>query len=257
MQAAAELDGVEIAFGRGEARTQALRGVNLRVDAGELLMVVGPSGCGKTTLVSVLAGLLRPDSGRVRILGADLARLGSGEQADFRATHLGFVFQSFNLIPALSILDNVAIPARLAGVADPVGAARRMLERVGLGDRLAARPMQLSGGQQQRVAIARAVVHSPRLVVADEPSSALDHENGHAAMVLLRTLVADGQRALVVVTHDPRVEHFADRIATMEDGHIVRYVRRRIDDAVLEQLPTPSTPASDAEALAELAQSTP
>ncbi len=215
--------GVTKAFGSGATAVQALRGIDLTVPSGELLMLVGPSGCGKTTLISVLAGILNQDLGEVRVLGEDLKALGNDGRTRFRGLHLGFVFQAFNLLPALTAQENAAIPLLILGRPrrQALAKAAELLERVGLGQRLTARPNQLSGGQQQRVAIARALVHEPQLVVCDEPTSALDHETGQTVMGMLKDVALHDGRALVVVTHDSRIFPFADRIATMDDGRIV------------------------------------
>ncbi len=215
--------GVTKTFGTGDARVQALRGVDLDVRQGELLMLVGPSGCGKTTLISVMAGILDADGGEVTALGADLRALSSGALTRWRGPRIGFVFQAFNLVPTLSLAENVAIPLLLRGVprATALAKAGELLDIMGLGARRAAAPLDLSGGQQQRVAIARALVHDPKLVVCDEPTSSLDAETGRGVMELLRSRAARADRALVVVTHDSRVFHYADRIARMEDGRIV------------------------------------
>ncbi|MBL8842911.1 MAG: ABC transporter ATP-binding protein [Planctomycetes bacterium] len=219
---AVRLRGVTKAFGAGDARVAVLRGADLDVRRGELLMLVGPSGCGKTTLISVLAGTLRPDAGEVQVLGNDLQALDERARVRFRADHVGFVFQAFNLIPTLTVAENVAVPLQIRGErpAAAVARATQMLERVGLGARAAAMPAQLSGGQQQRVAIARALVHRPKLVVCDEPTSALDHENGQRVMELLHSLAGEEGSTLVLVTHDSRIFHHADRIARMDDGRI-------------------------------------
>ena len=254
MTLAASLHNVTKTFGQGEAAVQALRGVGLDVPSGALLMVIGPSGCGKTTLVSVLAAILRPDAGNVEILGERPFALSPLALADFRARHLGFVFQSFNLIPGLSAIENVELPALLIGMSRRQARERaaETLERVGLGDRLDSYPTTLSGGQQQRVAIARAIVHEPSLVICDEPTSALDQTAGRRVMVLLRQLAAERGRTLIVVTHDQRAYGFADRIATMVDGHVMRIVRRRIG-AGFDEAEADETPAlSDAEQLAAL-----
>ena len=209
-------------YGAGEAKVTALRGVDLDVRRGELLMLVGPSGCGKTTLISVIAAILDHDGGDVRVLDRDLRTLGTGERARFRGETIGFVFQAYNLLPALTAAENAAVPLLIKGVprVRALARAREVLDAVGLGARMNALPAQLSGGQQQRVAIARALVHEPRLIVCDEPTSALDHETGQTVMELLRHVAQSPERALVVVTHDARIFGFADRIARMDDGRI-------------------------------------
>ena len=210
-------------YGEGESRVTALRGVDLDVRLGELLMLVGPSGCGKTTLISVIAAILDHDGGDVRVLDRDVRTMTARERARFRGETIGFVFQAYNLLPALTAAENAAIPLLIAGVprTRAVARARELLDSVGLGARANALPAQLSGGQQQRVAIARALVHEPRLIVCDEPTSALDHESGQTVMELLRRVAQSPDRALVVVTHDARIFDFADRIARMDDGRIV------------------------------------
>jgi putative ABC transport system ATP-binding protein len=215
--------GVTKSYGAAEARVVALRGVDLEVRRGELLMVVGPSGCGKTTLISIIAAMLDPDSGSCEVLGRDVPRMAWGERARFRGGSIGFVFQLFNLLPALDAVDNVAVPLLINGFTRKraEARAREALEAVGLGARLDALPGQLSGGQQQRVAIARALVHDPKLIVCDEPTSALDHETGYSMMEVLRSTAKSPDRALIVATHDPRIFDFADRIARMDDGKIV------------------------------------
>ena len=222
-EAAIRCRGVVRTFGEGDARVAALRGVDLDVARGELLMLVGPSGCGKTTLVSILAGILDADSGRCEVLGQDLAQLDETQRARFRSQYLGFVFQAFNLLPALTMLENVSIPCLLRGFRrnEAEAMAAKAIESVGLGDRLQALPSRLSGGQQQRVAIARALVHDPRLIICDEPTSNLDYQAGQDMMELLGNVARSPDRTLVLVTHDERIFHFADRIARMEDGRIV------------------------------------
>jgi putative ABC transport system ATP-binding protein len=215
--------GITKTYGTGAASVAALRGVDLEVRAGELLMIVGPSGCGKTTLISIIAAILDPDSGSCEVLGHDVHRMPAVERARFRGMSIGFVFQLFNLLPALDAVENVAVPLLINGIARRRAQeqAKAVLAAVGLGARLGEVPGQLSGGQQQRVAIARAVVHDPKLIVCDEPTSALDHETGRAMMELLRGVAKSPDRALIVVTHDPRIFDFADRIARMDDGKIV------------------------------------
>jgi len=219
---AVRVRGVTKDFGAAGALTRALRGVDLDVPYGELLMLVGPSGCGKTTLVSIIAGTLEPGAGDVTVLGHDLARMNNGRKVRFRRENVGFIFQSFNLLPALTAAENAAVPLLIAGWRRPhaVEAAAEVLTELGLGDRLSNLPSELSGGQQQRVAIARALVHAPRLLVCDEPTSALDAENGRITMELIERVAVQPDRAVIVVTHDPRIYSFADRIASMEDGQI-------------------------------------
>jgi putative ABC transport system ATP-binding protein len=185
-------------------------------------MLVGPSGCGKTTFISIVTGLLEPDEGRCHVLGQDLQELDETAKERLRGQSVGFVFQAFNLLPALSALDNVSVPLLINGMPRDAARAqaRELLDVVGLSSRAEALPGQLSGGQQQRVAIARALVHDPRLIVCDEPTSSLDHHSGQEMMALLRDVAQGRERTLIVVTHDDRILGFADRIAHMDDGRI-------------------------------------
>ncbi len=210
-------------FGAGEDQARVLRGVDLDVPYGGMLMLAGPSGCGKTTLLSVMAGLLNADSGSVIVLGESTSRMPAGEAVRFRRRNIGFVFQQYNLLPALTAAENAAVPLLAAGVArkKAVAAAAELLGYLGLRERLDAFPAQLSGGQQQRVALARALVHDPRLVVCDEPTSALDHDAGNSVMELLTSVAVRPGRAVLVVTHDHRLFRFADRVAQMDDGQIL------------------------------------
>ncbi len=218
--AAVRLSGVVKTYGKGDMRVTALRGADLEVRTGELLMLVGPSGCGKTTLISVAAGILDPDQGQVRVFGEDIVAMPDRRRVRYRGDNIGFVFQSFNLIPTLTAAENVAVPLLIRGASrrDALRRAMVVLEEVGLGNRGRSLPSQLSGGQQQRVAIARSFVHEPRLIVCDEPTSALDHETGHHVLQLLREIALRGGRSLIIVTHDSRIFEFADRIARMDDG---------------------------------------
>ncbi len=211
-------------YGQGTGKIVALRGIDLEVKSGELMMLAGPSGCGKTTLISVIASILDQDSGECKVYGHELNELSKEEKIVFRARNIGFVFQAFNLFPTLTAAENVSIPLIIGGM-DHTSATQKgaeLLEQMGLGDRTASFPMELSGGQQQRVAIARALIHNPRLIVCDEPTSALDSETGHKIMELMKHIAVDKTRALIVVTHDSRIFCFADRIAKMEDGRITK-----------------------------------
>jgi putative ABC transport system ATP-binding protein len=216
--------GVTKEFGVGDARVVALRGVDLTVQAGELTLLVGPSGCGKTTLLSIIAGLLNPSQGEVAVLGEELSRLRGRALVEFRARNIGFVFQQYNLLPALTATENAAVPLILAGSSRPraFADARAGLAAVGLANRADAFPAQLSSGQQQRVAIARALITAPRLLVCDEPTAALDARAGHTVMELIKNVAVQPGRAVIVVTHDSRVYEFGDRIVEMSDGRIER-----------------------------------
>jgi putative ABC transport system ATP-binding protein len=221
---AVRIRGVVKHFGAGEQRVTALGGVDWDVYPGELSLLVGPSGCGKTTLLSVIAGILDCDEGSISIFGSDLTAMPDGRRTRFRSRSIGFVFQQYNLLPALSAAENVAVPLVIAGWPrrKAVERAGEVLDALGMGKKLQSLPAQLSGGQQQRVAIARALVHEPSLIVCDEPTAALDHETGEKVMDLLREAAVRPDRAVIVVTHDNRIFHFGDRIAYMDDGHIVR-----------------------------------
>ncbi len=214
--------GVTKEFGDGEAKVLALRGVDLDVYPGQMTLLVGPSGCGKTTLISIIAGLLDPTDGQLEVLGRDLRGLRGTRLVEFRGQHIGFVFQQYNLLPALTAAENAAVPLIIAGVRrkEAVARATEVLKQVGLADKIKSLPAQLSGGQQQRVAIARALVHEPRLLVCDEPTAALDGHSGQTIMELLRRVAVQPGRAVIVVTHDNRVFGFGDRIVSMSDGHI-------------------------------------
>jgi putative ABC transport system ATP-binding protein len=219
---AVECDGLTKDFGHGEATVHALRGVETRIYRGGMTLIVGPSGCGKTTLLSVIVGLLSPTTGKVTVLGQDLTRLADRDQCDFRARHVGFVFQQYNLIPALTAAENAAIPLVILGkdFGKAVDLARPLLAAMGLEHRMNAYPRQLSVGEQQRVAIARALVNRPELLVCDEPTAALDADAGKRVMEFLRSAALDPDRAVIIVTHDDRVLGFGDRIIRMQDGRV-------------------------------------
>jgi putative ABC transport system ATP-binding protein len=201
---------------------RALRGVDLEVRFGEMMALVGPSGCGKTTLISILAGLLQRDEGELAVLGDDPSAMTSHDRTVWRGRNVGFIFQQFNLIPQVSILENVAVPLLLRRHPrrDALDRAAALLAEVGLKGREQSRPTKLSGGQQQRVAIARALVSNPRLLVCDEPTSALDGATGQKVMALIRQMASSPDRVVIVVTHDERIYHFADRIAHLDDGKV-------------------------------------
>lgn len=222
-QPAVRCRGLSKVFGTDENQVHALRGIDLDIAHGELMMLVGPSGCGKTTLISVIAGILDGSDGLCQVLGEDLRRMNPAVRTRWRGENIGFVFQAYNLIPTLTAAENVAIPllVRKHARSKALATAREMLNQVGLADRAHSLPAQLSGGQQQRVAIARALVHQPKLVVCDEPTSALDHQTGHQVMELLQKVSVHDNRSLVVVTHDARIFEFADRIAHIDDGYIM------------------------------------
>jgi putative ABC transport system ATP-binding protein len=215
---------VRKSFGQGDAAVEVLRGVDFAAIRGKLTFLVGPSGCGKTTLISVIAGLLDRTGGKVELFGQDVEALAPRERVLFRRRNLGFVYQQFNLLPALTAAENAAVPLLAAGLsrAQAVDQARELLVKLGLEHRLDALPEKLSGGQQQRVTLARALVHQPRLIICDEPTAALDHATGEAVMDLLAENAVHPDRAVIVVTHDNRVFHYADAIAHMDDGRIVK-----------------------------------
>lgn len=217
---AVRAEGVKKTFLAGQVRTEALRGLSLALTTRALTLLVGPSGSGKTTLLSVLGGLLRPDEGRVEVLGRDLWSLSPDEVDRFRLEHCGFIFQGFNLFGALTALEQVLLVLQHVGVrgAEARRRAREALEQVGLGAQEQLLPAQLSGGQKQRVAIARALVKRPTLLFADEPTSALDRENGQTVAALLKQAAHASDALVLCVTHDSRLLAHADRVLRCEDG---------------------------------------
>ncbi len=218
-----QVSGIVKSFGDGDNRITVLKGIDFSARDGEIMMMVGPSGCGKTTLLSIIAGTLRSDSGSVDLFGSKISSMSSAKVTRFRAQNIGFIFQSFNLIPTLNLAENVSVPLLIQGSRSGPAEkkAREVLEKVGLGDRWRSRPSQLSGGQQQRVAIARALVHEPKLIICDEPTAALDAKNGHMVMDLFKDVARVPGRCVIIVTHDNRIFSYADRIAQMDDGQIV------------------------------------
>ena len=226
---------IEKWFGAGDTRIQVLRGLDLEIPIGEMAMLVGPSGCGKTTLISVIAGLLDATCGTLEVLGTQPASMSSRQEIEFRRENLGFVFQQFNLLPALTAAENAAIPLFVAGWrrSEAIEKASDLLATLGLGYRTKSLPSQLSGGEQQRVAFARALVHEPRLVICDEPTSALDAKTGHRVMELLSEIAVRPDRAVIVVTHDSRIFQFAGTIAHMEDGLVTHVEKGQSAGAIL------------------------
>jgi putative ABC transport system ATP-binding protein len=215
------LDEVDLSLGQGAARVHVLKGISLAVEAGEALGLVGPSGSGKSTLLMVLAGLERPDSGRVVLDGTDLTRLSEDALARIRGRRIGIVFQSFHLVPTMTALENVALPLELAGLDGAFDRAAEELRTVGLGARLSHYPAQLSGGEQQRVAIARALAPDVAIVVADEPTGNLDEATGRTIADLIFALKRERGATLVLVTHDPSLAQRCDRVVQLGAGRIV------------------------------------
>lgn len=209
-------------FGEGEAKTMALREVNLETRFGEIVYIVGPSGSGKTTLLSVLSGILKPNSGKVAVEGVDIWSLSSDELADFRLGKIGFVFQDYHLFPRLNTAENVAIPLilRKKDWSESIVEAKRYLDIVGLKGRADLPPVKLSGGEQQRVAIARAMVGQPDILIMDEPTASLDGDTGQAILKFVHDNILNSERCIVVVTHDSRIYEYASRILKMEDGRL-------------------------------------
>jgi putative ABC transport system ATP-binding protein len=230
------LDDVVRVFGRGDGEVRALDGVNLSMAQGTFTAIMGPSGSGKSTLLQIAAGLDRPTQGRVRLGEQELGGLNERALARLRRERIGFVFQSFNLLGALTAEQNVALPARLAGTRLPRPVIRDVLRRVGLEDRRGHRPAQLSGGQQQRVAIARALVGRPSVVFADEPTGALDTRAGRAVLALLRETIDETGGTLVMVTHDPSAAAWADRVVFMADGRLAGELDAPSAEDVAERL---------------------
>ena len=226
---AIEATGLVKRFRTGRTFIEVLKGMNFDAAHGDLTMVMGPSGSGKSTLIAALSGLLKPDEGRVDILDVDdLWKTSSGRIDRFRLDHCGFIFQGFNLFPALTALQQVKIVLKYQGLSpdEQTRRARVALEEVGLGHRMNQRPSELSGGEKQRVAIARCLAKSPQLIFADEPTSALDGENGQVVIRLLRRAAVEHGAAVICVTHDPRLEAWADRVIKMEDGFILSDEKR-------------------------------
>ena len=223
MKAAIIVRDVTKTYVEGGASVPALRGVDLEVQSGEIVMLVGPSGSGKTTLLSIMGCILQASSGSIRIAGQEVGHLRENELPRVRLGHIGFVFQGFNLFPTLTAGENIELMLDLKGIRGPQARERayELLERVGLADKFDVVPANLSGGQKQRVAIARALAGDPEIILADEPTAALDSHTGRTIMEMMRDLAHERGRAVLIVTHDPRVLEFADRTIRIEDGMIV------------------------------------
>jgi putative ABC transport system ATP-binding protein len=212
--------GVDMVFQSGAQQFHALKDINLDIYRGDIQLLMGPSGSGKTTLLSILGGILTPTEGSIHLMGQDLTRMSRSQLARFRLKNIGFIFQEFNLFPALSAVENVKLALDMKGIKGRKAQleAMELLDQVGLADRASRMPRDLSGGQKQRVAIARALAGNPQIIMADEPTAALDSHSGHAVISLLRKLAKEGNRTVVMVTHDPRIIDVADRVTYLEDG---------------------------------------
>jgi len=223
MQNMIKLSNINKDFPVGNRDIRVLHEINAEIKLGELTMIVGPSGCGKTTLISILSGILSATTGEINLMGTELTRTSDTKKVLFRRENIGFIFQQYNLLPALTAAENAAMALSAAGVSEKqaLNRARTILEDIGMEGQTEKLPRQLSGGQQQRVAIARALVHNPRLIVCDEPTAALDAKTGQQVMEILRNVANDKNRAVLVVTHDNRIYRFADRILEMSDGRII------------------------------------
>jgi putative ABC transport system ATP-binding protein len=233
-----EATDIGMALGEGPGRVDALKGITLSLAGGELTLLMGPSGSGKTTLLSVLGCMLSPTSGNVRIRGRSTSGLSAEQLAQVRREHVGFVFQSYHLFPTLTAAENVRLALDVRGdhAREARAKADKALATVGLSHKANAFPRALSGGEQQRVAVARAIVGDASVILADEPTAALDSENGQAVMTVLAEIAKDPGRATFIVTHDPRIMPFADRILRIEDGRIVSDQRGGADVRILHAL---------------------
>ncbi|MBA3237974.1 MAG: ABC transporter ATP-binding protein [Parachlamydiaceae bacterium] len=231
MTVAIRCRGIKKTYGNDENKVEALKSTDLDINFGQLTLIVGPSGSGKTTLISIIATILTPDEGELILLDRQMNGLSGNEKALFRCKHIGFVFQSLFLIPSLSIVENVALPLIVAGMHEKLAIvkAMEMLEKVHLAHRANEPPTKLSKGQQQRVAIVRAMINDAEIIICDEPTSSLDHTSGFEIMEFLHTLAKNSTKAVVVVTHDPRIFSYADHIIPMSDGELT------MQEAVHEQ----------------------
>lgn len=245
MEPVIQVEKVTRRFGRGATEVVAVHDVSLAVLPSEVVLIMGPSGSGKTTLLSMLGGLLRPSDGRIQIGSDELTRLDESRLPDVRLRHIGFIFQDFNLLSALSCLDNVALVGQLNGLnrKDARQRATELLEQLGLGHRLNFLPEKLSGGEKQRVAIARALINKPDIILADEPTANLDSHHGHETMRLLRRIAKKEQRSVIIVSHDQRIKSIADRVLWLEDGTFKNEVEMATDPVCGMSVDKTSAPA--------------
>lgn len=232
-------------FGSGATEVVAVKGVSLAVAPGEVVLIMGPSGSGKTTLLSMIGGLLKPSAGRIQIGQDDLTRLDERRLPAVRLRRIGFIFQDFNLLSALSCLDNVALVGQLAGLSRKAARqrARQLLEQLGMGHRLNFLPEKLSGGEKQRMAIARALINEPDIILADEPTANLDSHHGHETMRLLRRIAKEENRSVIIVSHDQRIKAIADRVLWLEDGQFKDVVEMALDPVCGMSVDRESAPA--------------
>jgi putative ABC transport system ATP-binding protein len=244
---AAQARGVVKVYGHGDAAVRALDGADVDILAGQLTAVMGPSGSGKSTLMHALAGLDSIDSGRISLGGTDLAELSERQLTLLRRDRIGFVFQSFNLVPALTAAENIALPLTLAGRTPDAEWLRQLVTTLGLADRLGHRPSELSGGQQQRVAVARALVSRPEIVFADEPTGNLDTRHGQALLQFLRDAARDLGQTIVMVTHDPTAAAYADRVVFLTDGRVIDELLEPDVDSILSRMARLDSPVTAGE----------
>ncbi|VAW43471.1 Cell division transporter, ATP-binding protein FtsE (TC 3.A.5.1.1) [hydrothermal vent metagenome] len=245
MKAIMQVENVIRRFGSGGTEVVAVRDISLSVAQGEVILIMGPSGSGKTTLLSMLGGLLKPSDGRIRIGDNELTELNESRLPEVRLRHIGFIFQDFNLLSALTCLDNVALVAQLSNLSrqEARQRAKELLEQLGLGHRLNFLPEKLSGGEKQRVAIARALVNKPDIILADEPTANLDSQHGHETMRLLRRIAKEENRSVIIVSHDQRIKDIADRIFWLEDGEFKNMVEMATDPVCGMSLDKENVPA--------------
>lgn len=234
--AAVEARGVVKTFGSGETLVQALDNISVSFAPQAFSAIMGPSGSGKSTLLHCLAGLERVTGGNVFVGGQDITTMGDNKLTQLRRDHIGFIFQSFNLVPTLTAQENIALPARLAGKQPDEAWVQRVIDAVGIGDRLSHRPSEMSGGQQQRVAAARAFASQPDVVFADEPTGNLDSKSGQDVLNFMRKAVDELGQSIVMVTHDPKAASYADRVVFLADGHIVDEVSDPTTDLIIDRM---------------------